>query len=131
MDTDEARRERVVIENPASVQERFRSRQKQAAPECLQRVEHVDDARLQMALEQASFAVMLTVEMHAFIDGADIIAEQRREGLKGRRADQPTPRGIVRRSDEHTSELQSLMSNSYAVFCLKHNKLDQTIKSDK
>src|SRR3546814_10652901 len=23
------------------------------------------------------------------------------------------------RSDEHTSELQSLMSNSYAVFCLK------------
>src|SRR3546814_9791769 len=25
----------------------------------------------------------------------------------------------VRRSEEHTSELQSLMSNSYAVFCLK------------
>src|SRR3546814_8445381 len=24
------------------------------------------------------------------------------------------------RSDEHTSELQSLMRNSYAVFCLKH-----------
>src|SRR3546814_2275188 len=26
---------------------------------------------------------------------------------------------IVRRSEEHTSELQSLMRNSYAVFCLK------------
>src|SRR3546814_4836671 len=26
------------------------------------------------------------------------------------------------RSEEHTSELQSLMSNSYAVFCLKKNK---------
>src|SRR3546814_9649269 len=26
------------------------------------------------------------------------------------------------RSEEHTSELQSLMRNSYAVFCLKHKK---------
>src|SRR3546814_8746114 len=26
---------------------------------------------------------------------------------------------VVGRSDEHTSELQSLMRNSYAVFCLK------------
>src|SRR3546814_8560064 len=26
------------------------------------------------------------------------------------------------RSEEHTSELQSLMRNSYAVFCLKQNK---------
>src|SRR3546814_4550803 len=26
---------------------------------------------------------------------------------------------LVRRSEEHTSELQSLMSNSYDVFCLK------------
>src|SRR3546814_7628104 len=32
---------------------------------------------------------------------------------------------IVRpvRSEEHTSELQSLMRNSYAVFCLKKKKL--------
>src|SRR3546814_5839072 len=28
------------------------------------------------------------------------------------------PRGLMR-SEEHTSELQSLMRNSYAVFCLK------------
>src|SRR3546814_2210098 len=27
------------------------------------------------------------------------------------------------RSEEHTSELQSLMRNSYAVFCLKKKKL--------
>src|SRR3546814_7371866 len=27
-----------------------------------------------------------------------------------------------RRSDEHTSELQSLLRNSYAVFCLKKEK---------
>src|SRR3546814_10757993 len=29
---------------------------------------------------------------------------------------------IVARSEEHTSELQSLMRNSYAVFCLKKKK---------
>src|SRR3546814_9558348 len=33
------------------------------------------------------------------------------------------PRGSGRgRSEEHTSELQSLMRNSYAVFCLKKKK---------
>src|SRR3546814_6072685 len=30
--------------------------------------------------------------------------------------------GIVGRSEEHTSELQSIMSISYAVFCLKKKK---------
>src|SRR3546814_2999753 len=30
--------------------------------------------------------------------------------------------GMSWRSEEHTSELQSLMRNSYAVFCLKKNK---------
>src|SRR3546814_6277545 len=31
-------------------------------------------------------------------------------------------RRVERRSEEHTSELQTLMSNSYAVFCLKKKK---------
>src|SRR3546814_5344653 len=30
-----------------------------------------------------------------------------------------------RRSEEHTSELQSLMRSSYAVFCLKKKKKDE------
>src|SRR3546814_3302457 len=30
------------------------------------------------------------------------------------------------RSEEHTSELQSLMRNSYAVFCLKKKKKEHT-----
>src|SRR3546814_2426588 len=34
----------------------------------------------------------------------------------------PTARGYAVRSEEHTSELQSLMSISYAVFCLKKKK---------
>src|SRR3546814_7868334 len=32
------------------------------------------------------------------------------------------------RSEEHTSELQSLMRNSYAVFCLKQKKKHSTQK---
>src|SRR3546814_6067713 len=36
-----------------------------------------------------------------------------------------------RRSEEHTSELQSLMRNSYAVFCLKKKQLSDTIKGNK
>src|SRR3546814_9620474 len=37
--------------------------------------------------------------------------------------------GTASRSEEHTSELQSLMRNSYAVFCLKKKKTQhQTTK---
>src|SRR3546814_6597866 len=35
------------------------------------------------------------------------------------------------RSEEHTSELQSLMRISYAVFCLKKNKTKQTTNNKK
>src|SRR3546814_3005891 len=40
----------------------------------------------------------------------------------------PITRGSAngRRSEEHTSELQSLMRNSYAVFCLKKKKSTDT-----
>src|SRR3546814_8720762 len=47
------------------------------------------------------------------------------EALSERDADDPAARGACEalanrlRSEEHTSELQSLMRNSYAVFCLK------------
>src|SRR3546814_1066702 len=34
------------------------------------------------------------------------------------------------RSEEHTSELQSLMRISYAVFCLKKKKKNKTINHD-
>src|SRR3546814_20796143 len=35
-------------------------------------------------------------------------------------------RSALRRSEEHTSELQSLMRNSYAVFCLKKKTITHT-----
>src|SRR3546814_6812277 len=38
-------------------------------------------------------------------------------------------REIAERSDEHTSELQSLMRISYAVFCLKNKKTEPNTPS--
>src|SRR3546814_8681743 len=37
-------------------------------------------------------------------------------------------RPLRQRSEEHTSELQSLMRTSYAVFCLKKKKKDKKIE---
>src|SRR3546814_6365010 len=52
--------------------------------------------------------------------------EQRRTGRNNQRLEQLfTPTGNklgTARSEEHTSELQSLMRISYAVFCLKKQK---------
>src|SRR3546814_2701307 len=46
-----------------------------------------------------------------------------------RRADAvPATRDAAVRSEEHTSELQSLMRISYAVFCLKKKTTKQTTK---
>src|SRR3546814_8270640 len=42
----------------------------------------------------------------------------RREG-RARSTVGVKPREVMRRSEEHTSELKSLMCSSYAVFCLK------------
>src|SRR3546814_9859050 len=42
----------------------------------------------------------------------------------GPRREQRTHDDVVDRSEEHTSELQSLMRNSYAVFCLNKHKTE-------
>src|SRR3546814_5771346 len=44
--------------------------------------------------------------------------------IEGADAIDPVRRGIGARSEEHTSELQSLMRISYAVFCLKKKKIN-------
>src|SRR3546814_10376897 len=55
-------------------------------------------------------------------EGKDMSTEE-----KGVEAGCPFPEGQVQdiRSEEHTSELQSLMRISYAVFCLKKKKKKQ------
>src|SRR3546814_6342320 len=56
------------------------------------------------------------------IDGLAAVAHLTgREGAVGQ-ADGVHQRAERHRSEEHTSELQSLMRNSYAVFCLKKKK---------
>src|SRR3546814_1536400 len=53
------------------------------------------------------------------------IAEIKMKDLNANDIEQATKiiEGSARRSEEHTSELQSLMRISYAVFCLKKKKL--------
>src|SRR3546814_3984279 len=60
---------------------------------------------------------------HAAIEpgGEDFQDLLRRTAASVEKPDRPVPGGY-RRSEEHTSELQSLMRISYAVFCLKQNK---------
>src|SRR3546814_2495502 len=41
------------------------------------------------------------------------------------------PAVLAQRSEEHTSELQSLMRISYAVFCLKKKQSSQTLLNTK
>src|SRR3546814_2746635 len=43
----------------------------------------------------------------------------------------PKARKPLTRSEEHTSELQSLMRNSYDVFCLKKNKITFIVRQKK
>src|SRR3546814_4102016 len=62
----------------------------------------------------------------------DQVANAMMEELKAQPIDPETGRmAQINRSEEHTSELQSLMRISYAVFCLKtkkHNKPQQDKK---
>src|SRR3546814_1566996 len=45
----------------------------------------------------------------------------------GRKTARPVPAAcLASRSEEHTSELQSLMHSSYAVFCLKKKKIHKS-----
>src|SRR3546814_9970470 len=50
------------------------------------------------------------------------LQEERVPHAPGRREIEECQRGRDQRSEEHTSELQSLMRISYAVFCLKKKK---------
>src|SRR3546814_7581543 len=48
-------------------------------------------------------------------------------GVRRTGSRQPDPTGGPLRSEEHTSELQSLMRISYAVFCLKKKKKNKNL----
>src|SRR3546814_6496064 len=62
-----------------------------------------------------------------FVLGADVIphvdGHDRRLVILVHHHPQAVVEGKALRSEEHTSELQSLMRTSYAVFCLKKNNI--------
>src|SRR3546814_2271879 len=62
--------------------------------------------------------------------GARGVGRGRRAGHRGQRelhgVSAAADNGLLKRSEEHTSELQSLMRTSYAVFCLKKKKHNNT-----
>src|SRR3546814_6812767 len=57
--------------------------------------------------------------------GAGALSGRRTLGTPPRRGGRTPRRRACARSEEHTSELQSLMRLSYAVFCLKKKKKTQ------
>src|SRR3546814_7674410 len=66
------------------------------------------------------------VELVEVEDDGAVRAQLAEVGLERRRVHRHQHvREVARRSEEHTSELQSLMRISYAVFCLKKKKIRQ------
>src|SRR3546814_1344584 len=75
-------------------------------------------AAAQAAAIQAAYAQAVALQSGAIRSALDLSV------LEGRRNLKYTVQGssAIQRSEEHTSELQSLMRSSYAVFCLKKKK---------
>src|SRR3546814_6465965 len=76
-------------------------------------------AAAQVAAAQAAYARATALQSGAIRSALDLAV------LEGKRNLQYSVQGssaIQPRSEEHTSELQSLMRISYAVFCLKKKK---------
>src|SRR3546814_1527212 len=79
-----------------------------------------------------SRAVALAIDQrHLRRDSAGLPCRHARRGAAGHRRGDPGARRRGRaRSEEHTSELQSLMRSSYAVFCLKKKKKKKDIQEE-
>src|SRR3546814_5490174 len=78
------------------------------------------------ALEHPVAGVWIVAPLHDFFDKPcgrnDMALGPERDARVGGQAGRPRPR-----SEEHTSELQSLMRISYAGFCLKKKKHNYSI----
>src|SRR3546814_1230717 len=80
-------------------------------------------AALQEPRRTATVAALFhTLEAAAQDDAAELAEVLLADLVKGAEAADKQDRLRLRRSEEHTSELQSLMRISYAVFCLKKKK---------
>src|SRR3546814_3387564 len=68
---------------------------------------------------QARFQIVGRTELDRRLDIPELRVARRKKAVNGFGLDEQAP---TFRSEEHTSELQSLMRISYAVFCLKKKK---------
>src|SRR3546814_8844076 len=99
---------------------------------------HLDEVELAVLVEELDGAGAAVAELahggcHARADGLALGGVQRRrEGFLQQLLVTPLQRAVAlaevdgTRSEEHTSELQSLMRISYAVFCLQKKKQTKT-----
>src|SRR3546814_5596841 len=82
--------------------------------------------RFELGFERPLVMGIVNVTPDSFSDGARFLAPDaaiaHARGLVAEGADMLDIGGESTRSEEHTSELQSLMRISYAVFCLKKKK---------
>src|SRR3546814_5338619 len=69
----------------------------------------------------AQFTRSTAAQIHSF-GGESLPLDVSRAGVGHIGITRRIPYGVVGRSEEHTSELQSLMRISYAVLCLKKKK---------
>src|SRR3546814_10762342 len=82
-------------------------------------VDDVESDRRERALQRGTYSVDA---FHAH--WPPLPAGRRRFSRCGAGAARSTTRRAARRSEEHTSELQSLMRISYAVFCLQKKNIN-------
>src|SRR3546814_2215363 len=71
---------------------------------------------------------LLDFLLHAHFNhtiGWNLVEPRAARGVAGHKGEYPALKAC-KRSEEHTSELQSLMRTSYAVFCLKKKKTKRT-----
>src|SRR3546814_6334311 len=79
------------------------------------------------AIDTAAAGITVNAVAPGWIDTASASAYERRLGAATPVGRSGTADEVAHRSEEHTSELQSLMRISYAVFCLK--KKNKTTKT--
>src|SRR3546814_1326249 len=91
---------------------------------------------LDHAIARAGGQPLLLIHMHLLAAGAGLLGDGQFDHavLDGGHAHHDGPIDLARRaagkrSEEHTSELQSLMRISYAVFCLKKKNNKQHIQN--
>src|SRR3546814_1848027 len=85
--------------------------------------EAVDELKASVAALKAQVDAQAVAASRLPLDGAKA-ADPARDAFVERYLRRGIDAGAIRdaRSEEHTSELQSLMRSSYAVFCLKKKK---------